>query len=265
MELARVKIRTVVLIMVKHLQKLLNTPAHCRSRTEPAQAFTVTELLIVITCLAILAAVLLPALKRQRGRGGHVSCANNIKQIWIAFHSWSLDHNDHFPMQVPVANGGTLEFVAGGMVYPHFLVLSNELNTPRILHCWTDEGHPGTAEFSGLSDKNVSYFLNTDAIVEPRRDHYREGASVLVGDRNITTRAPAGSRLVRITKANTIAWTKDLHSGKGYLGFADGRVGLFTNRAAGLPPATGTGGEVAADVSTAIHIPDGVTNRLAVP
>ena len=171
-------------------------------------------------------------------------------------------------MQVPVANGGTLELVAGGMVYPHFLVMTNELSTPGVLHCWTDEGHPGTAKFSDLSDTNVSYFLNVDAIVEviePRRDHYREGASVLLGDRNITNRAPAGSRFVPVTKANTIAWTKDLHSGKGYLGFADGRVGLFTNRMAGLVRAVGTDGTVAADVGTAIQTPDGVTNRLAVP
>ena len=168
-------------------------------------------------------------------------------------------------MQVPVANGGTLELLASGMVYPHFLVLSNELGDPRTLHCWADEGHPGTAKFRDLSDTNVSYFLNMDAIVEPRRDHYREGASLLLGDRNITNKAPAGSRLVPIAKAKTIAWTKDLHSGKGYLGFADGRVGLFTNRIAGVARAVGTDGLVAADVGTAIQIPDGVTNRLAVP
>ncbi len=126
-----------------------------------------------------------------------------------------------------------------------------------------------TSNFSDLSDRNVSYFLNVDAMVEPGsdrpRDHSREGASVLVGDRNITNRAPAGSGLVPVTKASKIAWTKDLHSGKGYLGFADGRVGLFTNRGAGLTRPERTYGEIAADVSTAIELPDGVTNRLAVP
>ncbi len=168
-------------------------------------------------------------------------------------------------MQVPVANGGTLELVADGKVYPHFLVLSNDLHNPRGLHCWTDKGHPGTNKFSDLSDKNVSYFLNVDATVEGRGDSYREGASVLLGDRNITNKSPAGNRLVPIIKASTLAWTKDLHSGKGYLGFADGRVGLFTNRMAGLARAGGTDGSVVADVSTAIQLPDGVTNRLAVP
>lgn len=242
----------------------MNTPAHCR-RTKPIQAFTLTELIVVIACLTVLAAVLLPVLKRQRSVGHHVSCAGDIKQICLSFIVWSLDNNNHFPMQVPVANGGTLELVAGGMVYPHFLVMTNELSTPKVLHCWTDGGHPRTAKFSDLSDTNVSYFLNVDAIAEPRRDYYREGASVLLGDRNITNRAPAGSRLVPVTKANTIAWTKDLHSGKGYFGFADGRVGLFTNRIAGVARAGGTYGEVAADVSAAIQIPAGVTNRLAVP
>ena len=242
----------------------MNAPEHCR-RTKPGQAFTLVELLIIIAFLAVLAAVLLPVLERQSSVGDHVSCAANIKQICLSFIVWSLDNNTHFPMQVPVANGGTLELVAGGMVYPHFLVLSNELSTPLILHCWTDERRPRTAKFSDLSDRNLSYFLNVDAIVEPRSDHYREGASVLLGDRNITNRTPEGSRLVPLTKANRIAWTKDLHSGKGHLGFADGRVGLFTNRIAGVARAVGTDGTVAADVSTAIQIPDGVTNRLAVP
>ena len=170
-------------------------------------------------------------------------------------------------MQVPVADGGSLELVGSGMVYPHFRAMSNELHNPMILHCWTDKGHPGTNKWSDISDKNVSYFLNVDAIAvvtDLKYPYDREGASVLLGDRNITNKAPAGSRLVPLTKASTLAWTKDLHSGKGYLGFADGRVGLFTNRLAGLARA-GWPGAVAADVSTAIQLPAGVTNRLAIP
>ncbi len=210
----------------------MNTPAHCRSTSKPAQAFTVTELLIVITCLAILAAVLLPALKRARSRGGHISCANNIKQICLSSLVWSHDNNNHFPMQVPVADGGTLELVPRGLIYPHFLALSNELNTPRVLRCPEDERRPMALKFSDLSDTNVSYFLNVDAmaeVIEPNK-----GASVLLGDGNITNRAPAGSHLVPITKASTIAWTKDLHSGKGYVGFADGRSRLIYQPDAGV-------------------------------
>lgn len=146
-------------------------------------------------------------------------------------------------MQVSVTNGGTMELVASGAVYPNFQVMSNELSTLKILLCPNDAKRPSATNFDiDLTDKNVSYFLNMSATNV-------HGFSLLFGDRNITNRGPAGSRLVSLTKTDTIAWTREMHSEKGNLGFEDGRVDTYSN----------------GSVGAVVRDSDGTTNWLAVP
>jgi competence protein ComGC len=105
---------------------------------QQVDGFRLSEAIVVAVVLAVLIACLLPALLASRRRPMTVSCANNVKQIGLAFRQWALDNNDKFPMQVPVANGGTMELVGSGVVYPHFRVMSNEFGTPKVLVCPED-------------------------------------------------------------------------------------------------------------------------------
>ncbi len=68
------------------------------------RAFTLVELLIVITVIAILAALLLPALSTARDRAKRTTCLNNLKQIDLGLRMYSDDSNDASPSTNQAAN-----------------------------------------------------------------------------------------------------------------------------------------------------------------
>ena len=190
-------------------------------------SFTLIELLVVIAIIAILAAILLPALNSARERGRATSCINNLNQLIKAAISYSDDHDGYFMHSIvgsEAANGShtldqsghiLLSSYMGGPSHTDLISMSaaDRLKSlPEAYYCPSKErtfpykslhaypmpysyaGKPvryfGQTEFpySDTNKKFSSSFSNSVFSADAHSKHAHEGTSLYTGaDQNYAT------------------------------------------------------------------------------
>src|SRR5207245_649618 len=79
-------------------------------QVEGKAGFTLIELLVVIAIIAILAAMLLPALARSKAKAQGVLCMSNHRQLMLAWRMYADDNQDRIPFAYADANGANARF-----------------------------------------------------------------------------------------------------------------------------------------------------------
>jgi prepilin-type N-terminal cleavage/methylation domain-containing protein len=113
----------------------------------PLLAFTLIELLVVIAIIAILAAMLLPALSRAKQKARRANCLSNQRQWCVAFHVYTVDNADGIPRD---GMGGNGSYAPGNVVN------GEQTGTADDPHAWFNLLPPNVAERTLQSYKSDS-------------------------------------------------------------------------------------------------------------
>jgi prepilin-type N-terminal cleavage/methylation domain-containing protein len=139
------------------------------SRRRPRRAgFTLIELLVVIAIIAILIALLVPAVQKVRTAAARTQCTNNLKQIGLALHAYH-DQNQMFPSgHIEWCPAGTGAGSEGNCIYYScwsiqilpYLELQDLYSQYQDGPAGISHYLPGTAKPSGTPNYQIGYLQN---------------------------------------------------------------------------------------------------------
>jgi type II secretory pathway pseudopilin PulG len=122
------------------------------------EAFPLIELLVVIAIIAILAALLLPALSRAKEKALRIACLNNVRQLQLCWHLYAEDNNGVLPQNAGLPGSWvwgnakldtTTSNIQAGVIYPYStstVTGSSQLRFRSYAMCVWIRGDDGSAQ-----------------------------------------------------------------------------------------------------------------------
>jgi len=216
------------------------------------RGFTLIELLVVMAIIAILAALLMPAIQtaKEKAKGG--KCIGHIRQLALAMHAYATDFGGHLPKTAPAGRNHPSDWVWGGNVVAHPQQVASVIRIELeggVLWTYVSSGNERhkkkSEEWYTSSEKNV-YLCPAAGPVERKRGLSYSMNWLLDQDPSGAV-MPEGVLLSRIRNASRCVLLVDegselndgyyhesdfpnqgnLHTGGGNLAFCDGHVGWF--------------------------------------
>lgn len=212
-----------------------------KSRIHAGKAFTLVELLVVVSIIALLVAILLPALNQAREMAKLTVCKTNERQMGIGLYLYADNHDGHI---VPgIGWNGTSIWVGRNLGYPGPVALGSLIaeNIVPLIH--PDDSHI----FYCPSWKNADFRLMVSRWGDDDRwadIHYdfrdsmdggASSASTAAYNANVTNGAFRGAQITRIAKhsvvVDRIVGNTRTHQRKYNVLFGDGSVQTIDSRA----------------------------------
>jgi prepilin-type N-terminal cleavage/methylation domain-containing protein len=207
----------------------------CMAKKEP-NGFTLIELLVVIAIIAILAALLLPALSGAKKKAQSMQCLNNTRQLMLAWRLYVDDNNDYVPMSFPAKSTdpvwvkGTLDYnnanddnwnvtntLAQGSMWPYTGNSQSLYRCPADLTMVT----PSSGPFAGQSVSRIrSYSMNDWMGATAGSTTVFRGTSFNVYDKLSDIIHPSPSDLFGVCFAEGLGTNRDFDEARKWLQLA---------------------------------------------